>query len=347
METKTAFITGIPGQDASHLSKFLLEKDYKVIGMKRRCSQDNPNHIKELMKNARFQLCEGDLTDTVCMLSLLNQHKPDEIYNLAAQSHVATSFEQPLYTTQVNYVGVLNLLEWLRKNPETRLYQASTSEMFGSNYNSRVEHIDGVKLETKYQDENTPFSPNSPYAIAKMAAHNAIHLYRTAYNLYCCAGILFNHEGPLRGPNFVTRKISQYFANLYCWFAKNPHPHPGKLKLGNINAYRDWGYAGDYVEAMWLMLQQENADDYVVATGVPHSVRDFLCACMDYIGINYSNLDEWIEIDKSLFRGKEVPYLCGDASKAREKLGWKPKVQFKQLVKMMIDHDVEAMQNVR
>lgn len=290
-----------------------------------------------------LSLVEGDLTDSSSVNDIIEETRPDEVYNLAAQSHVGTSFKQPSYTWNVNALGTQHILEGIRKYcPNTRFYQASTSEMFGS-----VVDKDG------FQRESTELSPNSPYAVAKVAAHHTTRLYREAYGLFACSGILFNHESPRRGEKFVTRKITKYVAKV-----KNAiYPYKnmsfveykedelirlaiekvGYLTLGNLDAKRDWGFAGDYVEAMWLMLQHDKPDDYVVSTGEAHSVRDFLAAAFNHIGI--SDWERFVAISPEFIRPFEVPFLCGDSTKARTTLGWEPQVDFQALVKLMVDNE--------
>lgn len=375
---KTALIFGVTGQDGFYLSKLLLEKGYRVIGVKRRSSVDNTTRLHSLLSNYKtFEVVEGDVTDFTSVFNLLTSYHPFEIYNLAAQSHVHTSFEQPAYTSNVNYNGVLNILEVMRKVlPLSRFYQANTSEMFGNNYSIEmsydqytvIEHFniektkfidlwssifcgqddkeflhskvhqmikDGHEFATPFQYESTPFSPMSPYAVSKAAAHYLVGNYRKAYNLHASAGILFNHECPLRGDNFVTQKIAKYIGRLnkHGDMFGNYNDFP-KLKLGNLQAKRDWGHAEDYVRAMWLMLQQTEPDDYVVATGETHTVEEFCQIAFDKINLNYK---DFVEVDKSLFRPSEVPYLLGRADKAKEKLGWSPTITFKELVEEMVD----------
>lgn len=345
---KRAIIFGVNGQDGSYLSELLLSKDYDVVGVHRRSSVDTLGRVKGL---SNLQLVEGDVTDFNSVQTILKENQPDEVYNLSAQSHVGTSFKQPILTTEINYVGVLNLLEVLRNDTHlrngTRFYQASTSEMFGANYSKKREFIIGGDGQhglveptgnySKYQDEETPFAPRSPYAVAKMAAHHAVNTYRDAYGLHASCGILFNHESPRRGENFVTRKITKWVAEKIICFGGRDNDI---LKLGNIKAYRDWGHARDYVEAMWLMLQQDEPDDYVVATGETHSVEDFL-----KIAFSIAGVDDWhdfVQIDPSLYRPAEVDYLCGNPSKANNKLGWRPKTSFEELVKEMVYADVRT-----
>jgi len=345
---KTAIIFGITGQDGSHLADLLLNKKYKVIGIKRRSSTDNTSRIKHILNSHNFNLIEGDITDPYSTLTILkNNAKVDEIYNLAAQSHVGTSFVQPSLTWDVTAKGCLNILQSMvdLQMFNTRFYQASSSEMFGKSYG-----ID--RFGIKYQDENTPFLPQSPYAIAKCAAHYAVKLYRQAYGIHGSCGILFNHEGPRRGDNFVTKKIINWLCDFYNWMHINDFKLEHlcyseqnilglydktfpKLTLGNLDSYRDWGYAGDYVEAMWLMLQQEHADDYVICTGQTHSIRDFLNYSFKYFNID--NWNELVYIDKKLYRPAEVDYLCGKPDKANFKLGWIPKYNLEMLIQLMIE----------
>ena len=340
MQNKTAVITGITGQDGSYLSEFLLAKNYRVIGVMRRASVDTT----ERLKGNPVELVEGDVTDYASMSGIIAKYQPDELYNLAAQSHVATSFEQPHLTFQVNAGGVLNILEAVRvHSPKTKVYQASTSEMFGNNYFGKLNHekdksIDDFNFE-RFQNETTPFAARSPYGAAKIAAHNLVQVYRDSYGLFACSGILFNHESPRRGDNFVTRKITKYVSSIYWqrnFFGKN-RPEE-KLYLGNLQAKRDWGFAGDYVEAMWLMLQQEKPEDFVIATGETHSVEEFLIEAFGLVGLDYR---DYVVIDPKFYRPAEVNLLLGDAGKAKHKLGWSPKTSFKQLVKLMVDSDMQ------
>lgn len=362
-----ALITGVNGQDGSYLAELLLSKGYTVFGMKRRSSNSNVSRLKGIINNPNFILEEGDVSDYFSVDRLMhktymcladkvgNGLYPKEkapyfeVYNLAAQSHVHTSFAQPGYTFDVNFKGVLNILEASRLySNNCRIYQASTSEMFGDKYStgfnnyrnipafdfnySFISLTDEIQL-LKYQDENTPFSPMSPYAVAKVAAHQLVNNYRKAYGIHASCGILFNHEGPRRGEEFLTQKVCKYVAELTHSIFRGDMKTP-KLKLGNLDSYRDFGFAGDYVEAMWLMLQQDKPDDYVIATGVTTKIEDFVKKAFDYIGEDYKN---WVEIDQSLKRPSEVDFLKGDATKAKEKLGWEPKVNVDQLIKMMID----------
>ena len=322
---KTALITGITGQDGSYLAEMLLNKGYKVVGVKRRTSLiatdriDNIFNDPDLIMN--FDLVYGNMNDSGCLHRLLIEHKPDEIYNLAAQSHVRVSFETPEETTEYVAMGTLRLLEAYRNIcPEAKFYQASSSEMFGDNPENP-------------QSETTRLMPASPYACAKVYAHNLCRNYRESYGLHISSGILFNHESPRRGETFVTRKITQAAANIKMGIQDD-------LLLGNLDAKRDWGFAGDYVKAMWLMTQQQTPDDYVVATGETHTVREFLQVVFDYAGLD---IDKYVKIDERLFRPHEVPLLLGDATKAKEKLGWEPKVDFEGLAKMMYDADLRAL----
>ena len=341
-----AIITGITGQDGSHLADLLLEKNYEVVGVARRCSVDTTERIKHLSSNNKFKLIEGDITDVSSVINIFKDNdNVDEVYNLAAQSHVGTSFKQPALTWDITGKGCLNLLQSLvdLEMKHVKFYQASSSEMFGSNF-------DTDKNGVNYQNEETKFMPNSPYAIAKCAAHHAVRIYRDAYGLHASSGILFNHEGPRRGENFVTQKIVSWIKNYKTWKDKVCVDFPldfteerivihresfPKLRLGNIKASRDWGYAGDYVKAMWLMLQQEKPDDFVVCTGKTHTIEDFLDIAFSYIDV-----DDWrkfVYIDKEFYRPCEVEYLRGDCSKAKRVLGWKPEYNLEQLVKMMLD----------
>jgi GDPmannose 4,6-dehydratase len=339
--SKKALITGVNGQTGSYLAELLLGKDYNVIGMIRRASTNNTKErLGLVLNNKNFRLIEGDITDLSCVNDIICSEKPDEVYNLAAQSHVATSFKQPAATWQINAIGPQNILEAIRKySSNTRYLQASTSEMYGS-----VIDQDG------FQRETTELSPNSPYAISKVAAHHCVRLYREAYNLFACSSICFNHESPRRGEQFVTRKITKYIKsleehiNMGRFVTNTPEElndwvlsYVSPLKLGNLDAKRDWGFAGDYVYAMWLMLQQNKPDDFVIATGETHSVREFLDEAFNYIGI--VDWSRFVEIDPEFIRPFEVPVLCGDASKAREKLGWTPTFKFKDLVRLMIDNE--------
>lgn len=324
---KTALITGITGQDGSYLTELLLKKGYDVHGIIRRSSTFGTERIEHLYSDAhnpdtRLHLHYGDMLDALGLRRLISDTEPDEVYNLAAQSHVRTSFDQPVYTTESISIGTLNLLEAIRDfqdatGREIRFYQASSSEMFGN-------------IREVPQSEATRFYPRSPYACAKVHAYWTTVNYREAYNVFACNGILFNHESPRRGETFVTRKITRAATRIKLG-------RQSKLYLGNLDAKRDWGFAGDYTEAMWLMLQQHDPDDYVIATGESYSVRDFLNEAFGYLGISW---EDHVVIDPKYFRPTEVNELRGDASKARNLLGWKPRVNFKQLVHMMVDADI-------
>jgi GDPmannose 4,6-dehydratase len=323
--TKTALITGVTGQDGSYLAELLLSRNYNVIGLYRRSSSFNFDRISHI-SSPQFSVEEFDLTDPSDIAYIIDKYKPDELYNLAAQSHVGTSFKQPTTTFEIDTVGVINLLESIRRfSPTTRFYQASTSEMFGANYT--------LKNNDKYQNEDTMFLPQSPYAVAKMASHRMIQIYREAYSLYACSGILFNHESPRRGENFVTRKITCYIGRLINKIISADT----KLKLGNLQASRDWGHAKDYVYGMYLMLQQNTADDYVLSTGDTYTVQNFLEKAFELVGLDWTN---HVVIDPELYRPCEVNYLKGDSSKARSHLGWVPTVSFDSLVQDMVNNDI-------
>ena len=304
---KTAAITGITGQDGSYLTELLLNKNYdKIIGLYRRSSSPNFSRLEHI-KDSRLTLVEFDLLDPSSCNNILTEYQPDELYNLAAQSHVGTSFKQPNLTTQVDYLGVLNLLESIRHHSKyTKFYQASTSEMFG--FNTTFDEKHGL-----YQDENTEFKPQSPYGIAKLAAHNLVRIYRDSYGIFGCCGILFNHESARRGDNFVTRKITKYIGQQV------NSPSAEKLKLGNLAAQRDWGHAIDYVRAIWLMMQQDEGDYFVIATGQTHSVQEFLESAFNMVDFS---IESKVEIDPDLYRPCEVDYLLGNATKAKNVLGW-------------------------
>ena len=328
---KKAIIYGVTGQDGSYLSELLLSKEYTVYGITRRSSVDNTIRINHLSNENNFNLVQGDVTDTSSIYRLLNEVQPDEVYNLAAQSNVGISFNQPLLTWNVTGQGCLNILEVIRQmGNRQRFYQASSSEMFGDQYN-----LDNNR--EKYQDERTTFNPQSPYAIAKLAGHSAVSLYRRSYDLFACGGILFNHESERRGERFVTRKISRYVAVLH-WATQTGRSIP-KRNLGNLSARRDWGHAEDYVEAMWMMLQQDEPMDFVIATGETYSVEDYLKEAFKCI--NIIEYMDYTEIDENLKRPSEVPYLRGIANKAKRRLDWKPKTGFKQLVSRMVQHDLQ------
>lgn len=365
-----AIIFGVGGQDGSHLADLLIEKDYEVIGVLRRSSLDNSERVSHLSDNPRFKLVDGDITDVSSIVNLLRQNLDvDEIYNLAAQSHVGVSFKQPGVTWDITAKGCLNILQSivdLNIGDSVRFYQASSSEMFGKSYDTMAPYKYGASggyVSRKHQSENTKFLPQSPYAIAKCAAHYMVRLYREGYGLHASAGILFNHEGPRRGDTFVTRKITKWLGEFYNWFAEleaDPelnwnaltfsnktdaiiHSPSGetfpKLRLGNLDAYRDWGYAGDYVEAMWMMLQKETPDDYVVCTGETHTIREFLTHAFN--NINITDWESFIIVDPEFYRPAEVDYLRGDNSKALHELGWQPKHSFEDLVKLMVEHDIQ------
>ena len=323
---KKALITGITGQDGSYLAELLLEKGYEVHGIIRRTSTFNTKRIDHLYKdphnkNIKMFLHYGDMTDSSNLNRILEKVQPDEIYNLAAQSHVKVSFEVPEYTAEVDGIGVLRFLDAIKEmGIKTKFYQASTSELYG-------------KVQEVPQTENTPFYPRSPYGVAKQYAFWIVKNYREAYNLFACNGILFNHESPRRGETFVTRKITRGLANIIAKKEK-------KIYLGNIEAKRDWGYAPEFVEAMWLMLQQDEPDDFVIGTGETHSVKEFLEEAFAYLDLDWK---EYIEIDPIYFRPTEVENLRADFSKAKSILNWSPKISFKDLVKIMVDFDLELV----
>ena len=328
---KIAIVTGATGQDGSYLSELLLDKGYTVVGLRRRSSSEKGlERIEHLLNNDNFKLVEADITDSGCVNSLISEYMPHEVYNLAAQSHVGTSFKQPSYTSQVNLQGPINFLEAIRLlSPSTKFYQASTSEMFGKNYE--------VFADTKYQKETTPFVPQSPYAVAKLAAHEMVRIYRDSYELFACCGILFNHESERRGENFVTRKITKWIGEFVASGQDEDFP---ALRLGNLDAHRDWGHAQDYVDAMYLMLQQDEPEDYVIATSETHSVREFLTEAFNEIGI--PNFEPHVVIDPEFYRPCEVDWLLGHTGKARQQLGWRPKVSFPELVQRMVRSDIDA-----
>ena len=342
---KKALITGITGQDGSYLAEFLLNKNYEVHGIKRRTSLINTQRVDHLYQdphenNQKFILHHGDLTDSMSLIRIIQEVQPDEIYNLAAQSHVAVSFEEPEYTANSDAIGALRILEAIRilkLEKKTKYYQASTSELYGA-------------VRETPQTEKTPFYPRSPYGVAKLYAYWITVNYREAYDIYACNGILFNHESPVRGETFVTRKITRALARIKLGLQKN-------LYLGNLNALRDWGHARDFVEAQWLMLQQEKPEDFVIATGKQYSVRDFINLSSKQLdmkiewkgkGLNEVgsfNGQDIIKIDSRYFRPTEVENLLGDASKAKEKLNWVPKISFEQLVKEMVEEDLKSAKN--
>ena len=319
---KKAFITGITGQDGYYLSKLLLEKDYEIHGVIRRSSTFNTERIDELISkyspNKKFNLYYSDLLDSSSLNSLINLIQPDEVYNLAAQSHVAVSFKNPLFSTQTGNTGVVSILEAIKNNEkDIKFYQASSSEMFGGVSNDSL-------------NEESVFEPKSPYAASKVFAHNITKIYRESYGLYSVNGVLFNHESPLRGETFVTRKITRAVGRIY-------HNIQKKLTLGNLDAMRDWGFAGDYVNGMWLMMQYEKPDDWVLATGNTHSVREFAKNAFNYLDLNW---EDYEITDKRYERPNEVHHLLGDPSKAKKLLNWEPKVSFEELVKNMVDSDL-------
>ena len=317
--SKRALITGITGQDGSYLAELLLEKDYEVLGMVRRSSTVNFERIAHLQDKITF--VPGDLLDEISMIHILQEHRPQEVYNLAAQSFVQTSFGQPVLTGETTALGVTRLLDAIRLvDPEIRFYQASSSEMFG-------------KVHEVPQTETTPFHPRSPYGVAKVYGHWITLNYRESYGLHATSGILFNHESPRRGLEFVTRKISHTVAQIKLGLVD-------ELRLGNLDAQRDWGFAGDYVEAMWLMLQQDAPEDFVICTGETHSVREFCEVAFGHAGLNW---EDHVVIDEAFFRPAEVDLLVGDATKAEELLGWKPGTSFEDLVTMMVDADIDLL----
>lgn len=371
--SRLAITSGIGGQDAAYLTEFLLNKDYKVIGLHRRYSTLNTWRLDELgiTNHKNLSLIECDIVDGSSVSRIISRYKPDEFYSLAAMSHVGSSFDCPDLTLETNGNAVINMLEAIRLySPHTRFYQASTSELYGSNFT--------IKDGRKVQDESTLMTSNSPYGLSKHVSHGAVDLYRRSYNLFAVAGILFNHESPFRGDNFVSRKISKWIGNFIKWKTKieseeynkgieykfdgsnistyrtNPDnkPYPDnaswlvgpqfpKLKLGNLEAVRDFGYSKEFVECMWLMLQQDKPKDYVVGTGVPTSIREFLDYCFEEIGIK--DWSPYVEIDKSLFRNCEVEFLCADPSLIENELGWKAKTTVKELAKLMVKADIERI----
>ncbi len=315
-----ALITGITGQDGSYLAEALLQKDYEVVGMVRRSSTVNYERIAHIQGSIEF--ANGDLLDQVSLIDAIKNHEPDEIYNLAAQSFVQTSFGQPVLTGETTALSVTRMLDAIRiVNPTIRFYQASSSEMFG-------------KVAEVPQTESTPFYPRSPYGVAKVYGHWITVNYRESYNLHASSGILFNHESPRRGFEFVTRKISYGAASIKLGLEE-------KLSLGNLDAKRDWGFAGDYVEAMWMMLQQEEPDDYVICSGMTHSVREFCDLAFSHLGLNY---EDHVEVDEQFFRPAEVDLLVGDYSKANTVLAWEPSTSFKDLVTMMVEADLALLE---
>lgn len=319
--TKSALITGVTGQDGAYLAKLLLEKGYSVSGLLARRSTDTLWRLRELGIAADVQMIDGDVADLASLIRAIQQSFADEVYNLAAQSFVGTSWQQPVLTAQVDGVGVINVLEAVRTaRPEARFYQASTSEMFGL-------------IQAERQDETTPFYPRSPYGVAKLMGHWATVNYRESFGMHASSGILFNHESPLRGIEFVTRKVTDGVARIKLGKAN-------KLALGNIDAKRDWGFAGDYVKAMWMMLQQPQGDDYVIATGVTTTVRDMCELAFNHVGLNYR---DHVEIDPRYMRPAEVDLLLGNAAKANEKLGWHPETSLKDLISLMVEADLRRV----
>lgn len=316
----TALITGITGQDGSYLAEFLLQAGYRVVGMVRRTSTINFERIQHIQ--SQIELTQGDLLDQSSLMAILQEYQPDEVYNLAAQSFVPTSFSQPVLTGEFTALGVTRMLEAIRLvNPKIRFYQASSSEMFG-------------KVVEVPQRETTPFYPRSPYGVAKVYGHWITINYRESYNIFGCSGILFNHESPRRGLEFVTHKITDGVARIKLGLAN-------ELRLGNLEARRDWGFAGDYVRAMWLMLQQDAPDDYVIATGETHSVEEFVSEAFGYLDLDWR---EFVKQDPKYYRPAEVDLLVGDPSKAGKQLGWEPTVDFRQLVRLMVDADLQTLQ---
>jgi GDPmannose 4,6-dehydratase len=316
---KKALVTGVTGQDGSYLAEFLLEKGYQVVGMVRRTSTTNFERIKHIQD--QLILAQGDLLDQVSLVDIMKEHQPDEIYNLAAQSFVPTSWQQPVLTGEFTALGVTRMLEAMRMvAPEARFYQASSSEMFG-------------KVREVPQNENTPFYPRSPYGVAKAYGHWITVNYRESYDLFACSGMLFNHESPRRGLEFSTRKATHGAARIKLGLED-------ELPMGNLDAQRDWGFAGDYVRAMWLMLQQDEPEDFVVATGKPHSVRQLLEVAFGVLDLEWR---DYVRVDQRFLRPADVNQLVGDATKAREKLGWKPTVTFEELIEMMVESDLSSL----
>ena len=319
---RTALITGVTGQDGAYLAQLLLGKDYRVVGMAPRRGSDTLWRLRELDVLDRLEIVYGDVTDMGSLLGLLARYEPDEVYNLAAQSFVGASWDQAVHTADVNAIGALNVLEAIRqRRPQTRFYQASTSEMFGA-----------ARAET--QNEATPFYPRSPYGVSKLYAHWITVNYRESFGLHASSGILFNHESPLRGIEFVTRKVSDGVARIKLGKAR-------ELRLGNTDAKRDWGFAGDYVEAMWLMLQHDRPDDYVVATGRTASVAELCRIAFDHVGLRY---EDYVVADPRFLRPAEVDALCGDPAKARQQLSWSPKASLETLIADMVDADLRRVE---
>jgi GDPmannose 4,6-dehydratase len=334
--SKKALITGITGQDGSYLTELLLEKGYEVAGIIRRLSIPNTRNIEHLL--GKIKLYDGDLLDQGSIDRAVRDFMPDEVYNLAAQSFVKTSWQQPILTGEITGLGANRVLEAIRNlKPDAKFYQASSSEMYGNN-------------PIEFLDENSPMLPTSPYAIAKLYAHNITSNYKESFGMFTVNGILFNHESPRRGIEFVTRKITYAVACIKAGIKnskmsneeKEPLVKDGKIKFGNLDSKRDWGFAKDYVEMMWLMMQQENPEDYVIATGVTHSIKGFLSMAFKYIGIE--NWEDYIEIDQKFKRPSDLVYLRGNASKAEKNLGWKPKTDLQELIKLMIESDLELVE---
>jgi len=314
---KTALITGVTGQDGSYLAEFLLKKDYEVYGIVRRSSSSNFERIKHIQDD--LKLLQGDLLDQNSLIEAIEGSCPDEVYNLGAQSFVPTSWNQPVLTGEFTALGVTRILEAIRLvNKKIRFYQASSSEMFG-------------KVAEVPQNEQTVFYPRSPYGVAKLYAHWITVNYRESYDLFCCSGILFNHESPRRGLEFVTKKVSNGVARIKMGLSN-------ELRMGNLDAKRDWGFAGDFVEAMWLMIQQDEPEDYVISTDEAHSVKELVEVAFDHVGLNWK---DYVVVDHKFVRPAEVDLLLGDSAKARNKLKWQPKVKFEELIRMMVDYDIE------
>ncbi len=321
--TKCALITGVTGQDGSYLAEFLLDKGYRVVGMVRRTSTINFDRIRHIQND--IEIAQGDLLDQMSLVDLLNEFQPDEVYNLAAQSFVPISWKQPVLTGEFTALGVTRMLDAIRTvNPKIKFYQASSSEMFG-------------KVQEVPQNEKTPFYPRSPYGVAKVYGHWITVNYRESYHLFACSGVLFNHESPRRGLEFVTHKVTHGVAKIKLGLAK-------ELRLGNLEARRDWGFAGDYVKAMWHMLQQPQPDDYVVASGETHSVAELCDVAFGHVDLSYR---DYVVQDPKYFRPVEVDLLVGDASKAGRVLGWEPSMTFRELIQMMVEADLEAIKNGR
>jgi GDPmannose 4,6-dehydratase len=321
MSSKRALITGITGQDGSYLAEFLLNKDYEVFGLIRRTSTVNLERIKHIEE--KITLISGNVLDQNSLINAIKESNPDEVYNLAGQSFVPTSWKQPVFTGEATGLGVARMLEAIRAvNPKIKFFQPSSGEMFG-------------RAKEFPQTEKTPFHPRSPYGVAKLYGHWIAVNYRESYNMFCCCAIQLNHESPRRGLEFVTRKVTNTAARIKLGLAK-------ELRLGNLDAKRDWGFAGDYVKAMWLMLQQEKPDDYLISTGINHSVRDLVKVAFDYVNLNWK---DYVVIDPKFFRPAEIEFILGNSTKALKKLGWAPKTSFEELIKMMVDADLERVEN--